>query len=282
MALIKITEDKMQNDEVITLKDICDVLGRKKHAEDLRIIERLAEDPLFGTVRKISVVYNDRGQKIQTLALNKTQALAVAARLDNASLMKVVKRLEEMEAINGMAPSNALPTTLSEALLLTESLKEENDKLLIELKTKDETIEKLEQIQKNNETMVKAIMMSDSLFSATQLSMEFGISALLFNTIMVEAGVIRKVGGIYTLTSAYSGGKEPYAIIKQVNRKGAPRDASVKAFVWTSAGVEWCKENWPNAISRMSDKTRRKYELTMKRNSASHRIPMKRKKKEEA
>ena len=51
----------------------------------------------FGTLSKIDIVYNDKGQTIPTYRFTKKQAIAVAARLNNTMLMKVINRLEELE-----------------------------------------------------------------------------------------------------------------------------------------------------------------------------------------
>lgn len=53
------------------------------------MVKKLAEEPSFGTVAKMAVVYNTQGQTIETYSLNKKQAIAVGAKLNNKLLMKV-------------------------------------------------------------------------------------------------------------------------------------------------------------------------------------------------
>ena len=81
---------------VITLKEITDLIG-VEHNKAMKKVAKLAEEPSFGTVAKMSSVYNDKGQTIETYALNKKQAIAVGAKLNNKLLMKVIDRLEELE-----------------------------------------------------------------------------------------------------------------------------------------------------------------------------------------
>jgi len=50
----------------------------------------------FGTLSKMAIVYNDKGQTIDTYQFTKKQAIAVGARLNTSMLMKVVNRLVGM------------------------------------------------------------------------------------------------------------------------------------------------------------------------------------------
>ena len=87
-----------QNTEVtITLKDLTDLIS-VEHNKAMKQVEKLAQEPSFGTVEKIATVYNDKGQTIDTYKLNKKQAIAVGAKLNNSLLMKVIDRLEELES----------------------------------------------------------------------------------------------------------------------------------------------------------------------------------------
>ena len=63
--------------------EIADLLN-VEHNKAMNKFQKMAEDPEFGTVAKINVVYNDKGQAIQTYQLNKRQSIAVASRLNTA------------------------------------------------------------------------------------------------------------------------------------------------------------------------------------------------------
>lgn len=82
---------------VITLKEITDLIN-VRHDRAMQKVNELSAEPSFGTVSKIDIVYNDKGQKILTYLLNKKQAIAISAKLNNSLLMKVIDRLEELES----------------------------------------------------------------------------------------------------------------------------------------------------------------------------------------
>ena len=119
----------------MTLKEITDLLN-VEHNKAMNKVEKMAEDPEFGTVAKTSTVYNDKGQTIQTYQLNKRQSIAVASRLNTALLMRIIDRWQELE--NQSKPS--LPSTYIaalEALVASEKAKElallQVDELQVEL-----------------------------------------------------------------------------------------------------------------------------------------------------
>ena len=119
----------------MTLKEITDLLD-VEHNKAMNKVEKMAEDPEFGTVAKTSTVYNDKGQTIQTYQLNKRQSIAVASRLNTALLMRIIDRWQELE--NQSKP--AMPTTYIaalEALIASEKAKElallQVDELQVEL-----------------------------------------------------------------------------------------------------------------------------------------------------
>lgn len=84
------------NAQTMTLKEITDLLN-VEHNKAMNKVEKMAEDPEFGTVAKTSTVYNDKGQTIQTYQLDKRQSIAVASRLNTALLMRIIDRWQELE-----------------------------------------------------------------------------------------------------------------------------------------------------------------------------------------
>lgn len=87
-----------QDNGVITLKEITDLIN-VQHSKAMLKVEQLAKEPAFGEVSKFDT-FNLNNVKISTYLLNKKQAIAVGARLNNALLMKVIDRLEELENQN--------------------------------------------------------------------------------------------------------------------------------------------------------------------------------------
>lgn len=88
---------------VITLKEITDLIT-VEHNKAMKVVERLCLELSFGGVEKIATpTYNPNGsfnRNIDTYLLNKKQAIAVGAKLNDSLLMKVIDRLEELENIN--------------------------------------------------------------------------------------------------------------------------------------------------------------------------------------
>lgn len=62
------THSNNQSNLSMTLKEITDLL-EVRHDKAMKIVERMAQDKAFGTMSKIDIVYNDKGQKCITLDL---------------------------------------------------------------------------------------------------------------------------------------------------------------------------------------------------------------------
>jgi len=127
---------------VMTLKDITDILGLQ-HSKALRKIERLADESEdFGQLAKMDSSYsigNGAIKTVQTLALTELQAVAVGARLDNKNLMKVIKRLKELEG-------GKRPKTYVAALRAYADEVERNEQIALELQKSNEQLEVVETV----------------------------------------------------------------------------------------------------------------------------------------
>lgn len=97
----------------MSLKEITDLLN-VRHDTALKKVKNMALSEGFGTMLEIDIVYNDKGQKIRTLMLDKRQSIAVASLLNTALLMRIIDRWQELEE----KQSVSLPKTFSEALQL--------------------------------------------------------------------------------------------------------------------------------------------------------------------
>lgn len=87
-----------KNNGVITLKEITDLID-VQHSKAMLKVEQLSKEPSFGEVAKMDTL-NLNNVKVETYLLNKKQAIAVGAKLNNSLLMKVIDRLEELESQN--------------------------------------------------------------------------------------------------------------------------------------------------------------------------------------
>ena len=117
---------------VITLKEITDLIG-VEHNKAMKKVAKLAEEPSFGWLEKMATQYESgkgRVVTIDTYVLNKKQAIAVGAKLNNSLLMKVIDRLEELEK----AKNQPKELTRTELALMVIEAEKEKEKLLLENK----------------------------------------------------------------------------------------------------------------------------------------------------
>jgi hypothetical protein len=126
---IKMITQFNQNEEIfITLKDLTDLIG-VRHDKAMEKVLKLSEEPSFGLLSKMDII-NLNGLKVETYLLTKKQAIAVGAKLNNALLMKVIDKMEELEK-ERQSQTIQLPTNPMEILSLTyEALKNTNMELL--------------------------------------------------------------------------------------------------------------------------------------------------------
>ena len=111
MNLAELNKDVLKGDEVISLKEITDIL-EVRHNDAMKKVESLSKEPSFGELRKTRISYA-KGKTVGTYVLNKIQAIAVGAKLNDTLLMKLVKRLEE--------PNSKLMETLAEHTAKTQA-----------------------------------------------------------------------------------------------------------------------------------------------------------------
>jgi hypothetical protein len=97
----------------MTLKEITDLL-EVRHNDAMKTVERMSKSKEFGDVTKISY-RTEMGNTYETYELNKIQSLAVAAKLNTDLLVRVIKRLEELEQEKSYGLFK-LPSNYEEAL----------------------------------------------------------------------------------------------------------------------------------------------------------------------
>lgn len=240
-----------QNTGVITLKEITDLIDVRHDKAKLKVDE-LAKEPSFGEVSKMDT-FNLNNVKVETYLLTKKQAIAVGARLNNALLMKVIDRLEELEKQNCFK----IPQTFHEALLLAADLEKQNQTLLLENHKKSQ--------------FISNVVHSDNSYTATQVAKDFNISAKLFNKILVEAGVLYFNNNTYILTSKYQSFN--LTTIKETTPNN--QDKTFLSLRWTSIGKNWLKNNWDKALQRCKIETFDEYNIQVLRNLPAISMPKK-------
>jgi phage antirepressor YoqD-like protein len=224
-----------QNTGVITLKEITDLID-VQHSKAMLKVEQLSKEPSFGEVSKFDT-FNLNNVKVETYLLNKKQAIAVGARLNNALLMKVIDRLEELEKQN----SFKVPQTFHEALLLAANLEEQNQTLLLE--------------NKKQSQFITNVVHSHNTYTATQIAKDFNISAKLLNKILIESSVIYKNNGTYVLTSKYQG----YDLTEIKETEPNRDNKTFLSLRWTSKGKNWLNNNFEKALHKCSEESFNEY-----------------------
>ena len=130
---------KTSNQEVtITLKEITDLIS-VEHSKAMKKVESLSKEPSFGHLAKIATcinIGNGATREIETYLLNKKQAIAVGAKLNNSLLMKVIDKVESL----GQSKSLYLPQNYVEALEALTIAEKEKLALASKIHEKDKVI----------------------------------------------------------------------------------------------------------------------------------------------
>jgi len=96
-----------------------------QHSKAMKKVEKLAEEPSFGVLSKMAITSSELGGRpTVTVLLNKKQAIAVGAKLNNKLLMKVIDRLEELEKAKSQ-PKELTRTELALMVLVKMSFVKE-------------------------------------------------------------------------------------------------------------------------------------------------------------
>jgi len=137
---------------VITLKEITDLID-VRHNNAMRKVEELAKEEGFGLLQKTcSKQKTGFGERdMETYIFTKKQAIAVGARLNNTMLMKVINRLEELEAKKAK-PTHTLPQSYSEALRQLADTVEQKDKLQLQVKEQQPKVEFYDTLTQSSHT----------------------------------------------------------------------------------------------------------------------------------
>lgn len=182
------------NIKTMTLKEITDLLD-VRHDKSMIKVERMAQDPEFGAVSKMDIVYNDQGQTTETYILDKRQSMAVSAALNTALLMRVIDRWQELESA-AQQPAVSLPDFSNPAAAARAWAEQ------YEISTAAQ--EQL-QIAAPKVEYHDKVLASDNGLLTTEIASELGMSAIALNRLLRDLKVQRKVGSRWVLTAAMLG-----------------------------------------------------------------------------
>jgi len=240
---------------VITLKEITDMIN-VRHNDAMTKIEKLALEPDFGSLRETRIQYQSGKNttlEMDTYLFTAEQAVAAGARLNNALLMKVIKRVKELEK------QQQIPQTYSEALLLAAKQAEVIEKQNVALVHKTQTI--------------KNVVHSGNTYTASQVAkdMENPISATLLNKMLRESGVIFKQNSVWQLYSKYVGHS-----LTSIKETKPDRDGKTyPSLRWTALGKSWIYKNWTEIKQRVATETLAEWELKITSNLPKVPMPKK-------
>ena len=226
------------NQPTMTLKEITDLIGVRHDKACLKVLS-MAEEPEFGAVSVMEMVYNCQGQTTQTYVLNQRQSIAVASRLNVALLMRVIDRWQELE---NQLPKNALPTPKELALMVIRA-EEEKEAALLE-------VDRLQGVCNTiTAQFVKGV-------TAPKFCKQLlGVNTQQVNNTLCKMGMLLKHKDGFTPTS-YS--RDRYFAEKQEEYEGKLRSHSIL----TMAGAKWLyraylskklpmKNNWNGSLVHM-------------------------------
>lgn len=128
---------KVDTEVSITLKDLTDLIG-VRHNDAMKKVYDLSMEDGFGLLRETRISHV-KGKEITTYLLNSKQAIAAGARLNNALLMKVIDKMEELEK-ERQQPTQKLPTNPMEILQLVFDAQKATNIELIEIKDEIEEL----------------------------------------------------------------------------------------------------------------------------------------------
>ncbi len=145
---------------------------------------KLSLEPSFGELRETRTL-NLNGVKVATYVLNKKQAIAVGAKLNNTLLMALIDKLEDLSS-----PKQQL-SHLETARLLVASLEKQEQLMLENKKLEDD---------------VKLLVHTNKLYTATEIAKEIGFnSANELNKVLHGMGIQFNQSGTWVMYSKYSG-----------------------------------------------------------------------------
>ena len=130
--------------------------------------------------------------------LNKAECLYVATKFNDEARAKLILRWEELEKAN----QQQLPTTYLEALKALVASEEQRQRLIEDVKAKDNEIVALSDQISEMQPKVSyydKILASKATLTVTQVAQDYGMSAKAFNILLRNFGIQHKVNGQWIL-----------------------------------------------------------------------------------
>ena len=245
--------------QTMTSKDIADVTG-KNHFDVLKAIRKM--EPAWEKVAASKFAcssYKDKSGKMSPMyILTKSECLFVATKFNDEARAKLVLRWEQLEkerqtmvnaqrsAVNGSnLPADPSQLTRKQILLMAIEAEEENERLrsekqeleaenyalMVEQGEKDQQIQTLQQ----RTAYLNVIMADNTSMTVSQISQDYGMSAVAFNNLLKGLQIQRKVGDQWILYADHVGKGYVASRMIPIHHAGAA-DTFKPMTVWTQRG----------------------------------------------
>ncbi len=216
-----------QSSSKMSLKEITDLIGVRHDKACLKVLS-MAEDPEFGTMSIMDIVYNDKGQTIQTYMLDKRQSVAVASRLNTALLMRVIDRWQELENKNNPM---AIAATMNSAQLSV---------LMAETQAKEQAMQKLALAQPTVEFVDRYVKSTGNL-GFRQVCKLLKAKEPAFRQFLEDNRIMYKLAGDWVPYASHIDAGRFY-----VTTGTGDNDHNFTSAKFTPKGVEWVAQLWSN------------------------------------
>lgn len=227
----------------MTSLQIAEITGRR-HTDVMRAIRNM--EPAWEKVseRKFALAeYQDeQGKPRPCYSLNKEECLYIATKFNDEARAKLIKRWKELEEQH-QKPS--VPQSYLEALKSLVKAEEEKQQLALENKKQQEqilTISKtnMELGNKITEMLPKVsyydkILQSNATMTVTQITQDYGMSAMRLNKELESMRIQHKVRGQWILFAQFLEGGYVHSRAVDIIRKDGQHDVKYNTE-WTTKG----------------------------------------------
>ena len=190
---------ELKDKDKMSSKEIAELTGRN-HNSVMRSIRNM--EPAWEKVNgcKFALVdYEDeKGELRPMYLLTKKECLYISTKFNDEARAKLVCRWESLET-GKATPMYQVPQSFSEALMLAAQQQKQIEQQQLQLEAKDKQIAVLEE----QTEYTRSILSSPSTVLVTQIAQDYGLGAKMFNAILRNLKIQRKVGNQWILYAKY-------------------------------------------------------------------------------
>ena len=175
--------------------------------------------------------YKDaKGENRVMYLLNKKASLLLASGYDVNLRVKIIDRWESLET-GKATPMYQVPQSFADALMLAAQQQKQIEQQQKQIQAKNKQIEELEE----QTAYTRSILNSPSTVLVTQIAQDYGLGAKMFNSILRNLKVQRKVGKQWILYAKYLKKGYVQSHTHQFKHKDGREDVALTT-TWTQKG----------------------------------------------